>query len=151
MMLLIKMSYFVKIQIKSYLAFWFDPDLSRDFTIFQHAQKYSEHKKLSFGTTKPIIGIFCWNWWLENTPKMTILNSLKSHVFRIKFTSWGSILVWNLLLSVLNRSNKVYKVKTMTGRGLWTFRNWFSLKFLKHLRFFGRENRHLVGENFNSS
>ena len=58
MMLLIKMSYFVKIQIKSYLAFWFDPDLSRDFTIFQHAQKYSEHKKLSFGTTKPIIGIF---------------------------------------------------------------------------------------------
>ena len=138
-MLLIKMSHIVKIQIKSYLAFWLDPDLSRDFTISPTRPKI-QWTHLSV-TTKPIIGIFCNNWWLEIRVVYArndeiFLNSLKNHESRNNFTSWGSILVWNLLLSVLNRSNEVYKVKTMTGRGLWTFRNWFSLKFLKHLRSF---------------
>ena len=138
-MLLIKMSYFVKIQIKSYLAFWLDPDLSRDFTISSTRPKI-QWTHLSV-TTKPIIGIFVKTGeskFKPYTPEMTRCFWIhwKNHESWINFTSWGSILVWNLLLSVLNRSNKVYKVKTMTGRGLWTFRNWFSLKFLKHLRSF---------------
>ena len=125
----------------------FYPDLSCASTIFYHAQKYSEHivwyqqNRLSAFSRKLIACKFS----LKKRKSIVSTIPAKAEIPDLG-KSLGSVLGWNLWY-VLYQKDQIRCTfsRRWLGEDLWTFWNWFSLKILKRLRFFGRENRHRVG------